>query len=161
MLHERHAAILPRRFAQGEERGRVAVQKSVRHGVTTGDAFIAAAERDADLRRNPRLLGIGRDLVEDLAARSIERDAALDEIVGEAALEVQATCKIVDGSDTLALGIARAGRNRLRIDQRRGRYAILWFRRGWRVCVSVLSVTASSMAAFSLDGASARWTTQG
>lgn len=149
VFEQRHAAIFPRRFAQREERGRISVQQGVRYGIATGDAFIATAERNADPRRNPRLLGIGGDLVEDLAARCIERHATLDEIVGETTLKVQATCKIVDGSDTFAFGIARAGRNRLCIDLAACsiRDPVLQARPGGYAFRP--SVTASSMAAFS------------
>ena len=59
----------------------------------------------------PGLVRLGGDLVEDQATGLVDADAALDQILGEAALEVQPPGQIVNGRDTVALGLAGAGRD--------------------------------------------------
>jgi len=51
----------------------------------------------------PGLVGFRRDLVEDQPARLLDGDAALDQIVGEAALQLELVGQPVDRGDALAL----------------------------------------------------------
>ena len=92
-----HAAILARGVLQLEQRRAVAVQQRVRHRVAAGDAFVPATQRDRDMGEGPGLVGFRGDLIEDQAAGLVHADAALDQILGEAALEVQTAGQVVDG----------------------------------------------------------------
>ncbi|MFM8747981.1 MAG: hypothetical protein ACKOED_15145, partial [Aestuariivirga sp.] len=56
------------------------------------------------MREGPRLLGGIRHLVENDAAGFVDGDPATDQIFGQAALQTEAACEIVDGADPLALG---------------------------------------------------------
>ena len=118
-FQQRHAAILARGVLQREQRRAVAVQQRVRHRVAAGDRLVAAAERDRDMGEGPGLVGLRGDLIEDQAAGLVDADAALDQVLGEAALEVQLVGEIVDRGDALALLRAGLGHQRVGVDAAR------------------------------------------
>jgi hypothetical protein len=108
-FHERHAAILAGGIFQREQRRAVAVQQRIRHGVAAGDLIIAAAQRDRHLAEGAGFFGLGGNLIEDQTAGLINVGSAFHQILGKAALEVQATGQIVDRGDAIALAFPGAG----------------------------------------------------
>ena len=106
-FHQRHAAVLAGGVLQREQRRAVAVQERVRDRLAPRDRGVAPAKRDRDMGEGPRLVRLRRDLVEDQPTRLVDGDAALDQVVGEATLEMELVGQPVDRGDALAL--LRAG----------------------------------------------------
>ena len=115
-LHQRHAAVLAGRVFQREQRRAVAVEERVGDGLAAGYGCVAAAQRHRDMAEGPGLVGLCGDLVEDQAARLVDGHTALDQVVGEAALEVQLLGKAVDRGNALALLRTGLGHQRIRVD---------------------------------------------
>jgi hypothetical protein len=111
---------MPRILAGGvlqrEERRAVAVQQRVRDRLAPRDRGVAPAERDRDMGEGPGLVGLGRDLVEDQPAGLVDGDATLDEVVGEAALQLELVGEPVDRGDALALLRAGLADQRVGVD---------------------------------------------
>jgi hypothetical protein len=105
---------------QLEQRRAVAVQERVGHRVAARDPLVPAAKGDRDMGEGPGLVGLRRDLIEDQPARLVDADAALDQVVGEAAFEMQLAGQIIDGGDAIALGFAGAGGSPARRCRRAG-----------------------------------------
>lgn len=72
------------------------------------------------MREGPGLVRLRRHLVEDQAPGLVHADTALDQVLGEAAFEVQTAGQIVDGGDAIALGLAGAGGDGLGVGCRSG-----------------------------------------
>ena len=89
------------------------MQQRIRDGIAAGDLLIASAKRDRHLTEGAGFLGLCGHLIEDQATCLIDVGAAFHQILGKAALEVQASSQIVDRGNAVALGFARAGRDRL------------------------------------------------
>jgi len=87
------------------------VQQRIRHRVAAGDRLIAAAKWDRHLAEGAGFLGFRGNLIEDQTPGLTDIRAAFDQILGKTALEVQATCQIVDCGHAIPLALACAGRD--------------------------------------------------